>query len=140
MPLAAFFVLAQVRVQSDSEDIDAFDGLGKRSPMLAVGMTIIMAAMAGVPLTAGFLGKFFVFLLAAKAGLWWGVVLAAIGAAAGFYYYFKLIRSMWWNEPAEDAKPLELPKLSGYCFATLTTAIVILGIWPQPILWLLGGE
>ncbi|MEP4079324.1 NADH-quinone oxidoreductase subunit N [Haloferula sp.] len=138
MTLAAFFVLAQVRVQSDSEMIDAFDGLGKRSPMLAVSMTVIMAALAGIPLTAGFLGKFFVFLLAANAGLWWGVVLAAIGAAAGFYYYFKLIRSMWWNEPADDAKPLVLPKISSYCVATLTIAILVLGVWPQPILWLLG--
>jgi NADH-quinone oxidoreductase subunit N len=138
MTLAAFFVLAQVRVQSDSELVDAFDGLGKRSPMLAVAMTIIMAALAGVPLTAGFWGKFFVFLLAAKVGLWWGVILAAIGATAGFYYYFKLIRSMWWNEPVAGAGALELPQISRYCVAILTTAVVILGIWPQPILWLLG--
>jgi NADH-quinone oxidoreductase subunit N len=140
MTLAAFFVLAQVRVQSNSEMIDAFDGLGKRSPMLAVGMTVITAALAGVPLTAGFLGKFFVFILAAKAGLWWGLVLAAIGAAAGFYYYFKLIRAMWWNEPADDAKPIELPHISSYCVAVLTTLVVVLGVWPQPILWLLGLE
>ena len=138
MTLASFFVLAQVRVQNDSEMIDAFDGLGKRNPMLAVSMTIIMAALAGIPLTAGFWGKFFVFLLAAKAGLWWGFILAALGATAGFYYYFKLIRSMWWNESAADAKPIALPKISGYCVAALTTAVVVLGVWPQPILWLLN--
>jgi NADH-quinone oxidoreductase subunit N len=140
MTLASFFVLAQVRVQNDSEMIDAFDGLGKRSPMLAVAMTIIMAALAGIPLTAGFWGKFFVFLLAAKAGLWWGVILAAVGATAGFYYYFKLIRSMWWNDPADGTRPLQLPKISSYCVAALTTAVIILGVWPQPILWLLGIE
>ncbi|MEM9235651.1 MAG: NADH-quinone oxidoreductase subunit N [Verrucomicrobiota bacterium] len=140
MTIAAFFVLAQVRAQGDSEMIDAFDGLGKRNPMLAVAMTIIMAALAGIPLTAGFIGKFFVFLLAAESGLWWGVALAAIGAAAGFYYYFKLIRAMWWSSPAEDAKPIELPSISRSCVAVLTTAVVVLGVWPQPILWLLGGE
>lgn len=138
MTLAAFFVLAQVRIQEDSEMIDAFDGLGKRSPMLAVAMTIIMAALAGIPLTVGFWGKFFVFLLAANAGLWWGVILAAIGASAGFYYYFKVIRSMWWNEPADKAKSLELPRISRACVAALTTAVIVLGVWPQPILWLLG--
>lgn len=140
MTLASFFVLAQVRVQNDSDMINAFDGLGKRSPMLAVGMTIIMAALAGIPLTAGFWGKFFVFLLAAKAGLWWGVILAAVGATAGFYYYFKLIRAMWWNEPATDSGPLVLPKISSYCVGILTAAIVVLGVWPQPILWLLGAN
>ncbi|MGB6219715.1 NADH-quinone oxidoreductase subunit N [Haloferula sp.] len=138
MTLAAFFVLAQVRILEDSEMIDAFDGLGKRSPMLAVAMTIIMAALAGIPLTVGFWGKFFVFLLAANAGLWWGVILAAIGASAGFYYYFKVIRSMWWNEPADKAKSVELPKISRVCVAALTTAVIVLGVWPQPILWLLG--
>lgn len=138
MTLAAFFVLAQVRVQQDAETIDAFDGLGKRNPVLALGLTVIMAALAGVPLTAGFLGKFFVFDLAVRSGLWWGVAIAAVGAAAGFYYYFKLIRAMWWTEPSADLKPLALPQITRFVVATLTVAVLVLGVWPQPILWLLG--
>ena len=137
MTLASFFVLAQVRIQSDSEQIDAFNGLGKRNPTLAIGLTIIMAALAGVPLTAGFLGKFFVFSLAVEAKLWWGVALAVVGAAAGFYYYFKIIRAIWWEAPAGDAKPLVLPHLTRTCLVALTLAVLVLGIWPQPILWLL---
>jgi len=138
MTLAAFFVLAQVRIQSDSEMIDAFNGLGQRSPGLAMAMTLVMAALAGVPLTAGFVGKFFVFSLAVQAGLWWGVGIAFVAAAAGFYYYFKLIRAMWWNSPGEDAKPLELPQITRVCVIVLTAATVLFGFWPQPILWLLG--
>lgn len=138
MTLGAFFVLAQVRVQSDSDMIDAFNGLGQRNPGLAVAMTLIMAALAGVPLTAGFLGKFFVFALAVNAGLWWGVGIAFIAAAAGFYYYFKLIRAMWWNAPVGDAKPVVLPRISRICVTILTVATVLFGVWPQPILWLLG--
>lgn len=138
MTLASFFVLAQVRIQSGSERIDAFDGLGKRNPTLALGLTIIMAALAGVPLTAGFWGKFFVFKLAVGAGLWWGVALATIGAAAGFYYYFKIIRAVWWEAPAGDAKPLVLPQITRTCVVGLTVAVLVLGVWPQPILWLLN--
>jgi NADH-quinone oxidoreductase subunit N len=138
MTLASFFVLAQVRIQSDSEQIDAFNGLGKRNPTLAIGLTVIMAALAGVPLTAGFLGKFFVFSLAVEAKLWWGVGLAFIGAAAGFYYYFKIIRAIWWEAPAGDAKPLVLPHLTRTCVVALTLAVIVLGVWPQPILWLLN--
>lgn len=137
MTLASFFVLAQVRIQSGSEQIDAFNGLGKRNPTLAIGLTIIMAALAGVPLTAGFLGKFFVFSLAVEAKLWWGVGLAFIGAAAGFYYYFKIIRAIWWEAPAGDAKPLVLPQITRSCVVGLTLAVIVLGVWPQPILWLL---
>lgn len=137
MTLASFFVLAQIRIQDGSEQIDAFNGLGKRNPTLALGVTVIMAALAGVPLTAGFYGKFFVFALAAKAHLWWGVALAAVGAAAGFYYYFKIIRAIWWEAPADGAKPLILPQITRFCLVGLTLAVIVLGIYPAPIEWLL---
>ena len=137
MTLASFFILAQVRIQDGSEEINAFNGLGKRNPTLAIGLTLIMAALAGVPLTAGFLGKFFVFSLAVEAKLWWGVGLAFIGAAAGFYYYFKIIRAIWWEAPADGAKPLVLPRITRTCVVAMTVAVLVLGVWPQPILWLL---
>lgn len=140
MTLAAFFVLGQVRIARDSDEIDAFDGLGKRSPQLAGLMTVIMASLAGLPLTAGFIGKFFVFSVAVQSGLWWGVGVAFIGAAAGFYYYFKVIRAMWWNEGPGDAPVIELPKISRISVYTLTGAILVLGVWPQPILWVLGSS
>jgi NADH-quinone oxidoreductase subunit N len=139
MTLAAFFILARVRLLQDSDEIDAFDGLGRRSPMLAGLMTAIMASLAGVPLTAGFIGKFFVFSLAVRSELWWAVGIALVGAAAGFYYYFKLIRAMWWESPAEGAdSPIELPQISRICVFTLTGAVLVLGVWPEPILWVIG--
>ena len=138
MTLASFFILAQVRIQDGSEEINAFNGLGKRNPTLAIGLTLIMAALAGVPLTSGFLGKFFVFSLAVEAKLWWGVGLAFIGAAAGFYYYFKIIRAIWWEAPAAGAKPLVLPQITRTCVVAMTVATLVLGVWPQPILWLLN--
>lgn len=138
MTLASFFVLAQIRVQEGTDQIDAFNGLSKRNPVLAIGMTVIMAALAGVPLTAGFIGKFFVFSLAVGAGLWWGIAFAFIGAAAGFYYYFKIIRAIWWESASDRDKPLVLPQITRACVVGLTLAILVLGIWPQPILWLLG--
>ena len=138
MTLASFFILAQVRIQDGSEEINAFNGLGKRNPTLAIGLTLIMAALAGVPLTAGFVGKALVFMLAVDAGLWWGIALAAIGAAAGFYYYFKIIRAIWWEAPADGAKPLVLPQITRTCVVAMTVATLVLGVWPQPILWLLN--
>lgn len=136
MTLGVFFVLAQVRIQRDGEMITDFNGLGKTNPILALSLTILLAALAGVPLTAGFIGKFFVFSLAVDAGLWWGIGIAFIAAAAGFYYYLNIVRAMWWTAPGELA-PVNLPIISKACIALLTAATLVLGIYPQPILDLL---
>jgi NADH-quinone oxidoreductase subunit N len=135
MTLGIFFVLAQVRIQRDGEEISDFKGLGKSNTPLAIAVTILLAALAGVPLTAGFVGKLFVFSLAVNAGLWWAVVIAFIGAAAGFYYYFKVIRAMWWTD--STAAAITLPPITRVVVITLTTATVIIGFWPEPILALL---
>jgi len=132
MTLGVFFVLAQVRIQRDGENISDFNGLGKTNPRLALALTVLLAALAGVPLTAGFIGKFFVFYLAVEAHLWWAVGIATLAAAAGFYYYFKVIRAMWWTPPT-DATPVNLPPISTACIAILTLAVLLFGIWPQPI-------
>ena len=136
MTLGVFFILSQVRIQRDGEEITDFNGLGKTNPLLALTLTVLLAALAGVPLTAGFIGKFLVFQLAVNAGLWLGVGVAAIAAAAGFYYYFKVMRAMWWADPAEAAA-VTLPAISKVCVATLTIATIVLGTWPAPILTLL---
>jgi NADH-quinone oxidoreductase subunit N len=137
MTLGVFFVLAQVRIQRDGEMITDFNGLGKTNPRLALALTVLLAALAGVPLTAGFIGKFFVFFLAVEAHLWWALGIATIAAGAGFYYYFKVIRAMWWAPPADDT-PLRLPPISAACIAILTISVLLFGIWPQPIWALLS--
>lgn len=133
MTMGVFFVLAQIRIQRDGESITDFNGLGKTNPQLALALTVLLAALAGVPLTAGFIGKFLVFSLAVEAKLWWGVGIAFIAAAAGFYYYFNVIRAMWWSAPAKDSMAIVLPRISKVCIATLTVAVLVIGFWPQPI-------
>ncbi|MBK1854540.1 NADH-quinone oxidoreductase subunit N [Verrucomicrobiaceae bacterium 5K15] len=137
MTFAAFFVLALVRNQDDSDLIDAFDGLGKRNPLLAAVLTITMAALAGIPLTAGFWGKFFIFAAAINAGQsWWLLAIAFVSVAAGFYYYLKVVKAMYWNAPTTE-KAIEVPVITKSVLALLTLAILLFGIWPQPIMDLL---
>ena len=136
MTLGVFFVLSQVRIQREGEEIAHFNGLGKTNPVLALALTVLLAALAGVPLTAGFLGKFFVFALAVDAHLWVGVGVAFIAAAAGFYYYLNVVRAMWWAPPG-DLAPVVLPPISKVCVAVMVIATLVLGVYPQPILALL---
>ena len=138
MTFAAFFVLAVIHRNTGSDEISAFEGLGQRHPTLAFMTAIIMGALAGLPLTAGFWGKFLAFKIAVDGGLWVPVILGFVGVAAGFYYYFQVIRAMYWRNSI-NTKRLRVRPLSFWVIVGLTTLVVILGVWPQPIFWLIGA-
>lgn len=141
MTLLAFLVVGLVRVHRNSEEIEAYRGLGKSSPFLALALLIAMASLAGVPLTAGFFGKFFVFQLAIQGGHWWLVTLAAVGAGAGFYYYLKVVAAMYWDEPAGGAARAAAIPVSATTRAAIVALIVLIvaaGFAPRLILGLIG--
>ena len=102
MTLLAFLVMTNVRVKGGGEDLDSYRGLFRRSPFSAVAMLVSMSSLAGVPLTAGFFGKFFVFSLAVQQGRWILLIVASICASLGFYYYLKIAASMFMS--ASDGK------------------------------------
>jgi NADH-quinone oxidoreductase subunit N len=137
MTLLCFAVLVVINRASASDDLRAFDGLHRRSPFLAFAVLIGAASLAGVPLTAGFLGKFFVFISAAGAGQWVGLGVGVAGAAAGFYYYLKVLRNMYWNAPSGDPGPLAVSPLLKYTIMVLIAATILLGVYPAPVLGLL---
>ena len=136
MTMLSFAVVGVINRVSGSDDFTAFDGLATRSPFLAFAMLISAVSLAGVPLTVGFLGKFFVFTLAVDSGYTWPVVIAIIGAAAGFYYYLKIVRAMYWNPPKETA-PITVGATMKVLVILLIAATLILGVYPQPLLSLL---
>lgn len=132
MTIVAFAVLALVRDETGGEDLTHFDGLGKRSPFAAFALVIAMASLAGVPLTFGFLGKLRMFLDVVDSKQWLLVGTAMIAASAGFYYYFKVIKHMYWHEPA-DPRTFAFPKATAAMVTLLVAAILVFGIYPRPI-------
>lgn len=138
MTLLCFAVLVIVGRHTGSDDLRAFDGLHKRSPFLAFALLMGVASLAGVPLTGGFTGKFFVFLAAAGSAQWIALGFAVAGAAAGFYYYFKVVRSMYWNNPAPGAEsPIVCSALIRTVIIVLIAATVVIGVYPQVVMGLL---
>ncbi len=132
MTLLSFAVLVIVSQQT-GDRISDFDGLGKRSPFLAFAMLIGMVSLAGIPFTAGFLGKFFIFYAAIAQRQLALVVVGVITVACGFYYYLKVIRAMYWQSAATVDK-IPVSALSRFAMSALILAIIGLGIYPQPIL------
>lgn len=138
MTVSAFYILQSVSLKTGSDNISTFQGLAKTHPALAWTLTIILAALAGLPLTAGFFGKFFVFQAAIAAKFWLPIGIAFVGAAAGFYYYFKVIKTMFWN-PSAHGPEIHLSSTAKYVVYPSAALLIILGLYPQPIFSLLGS-
>jgi NADH-quinone oxidoreductase subunit N len=132
MTLLSFAVLVIV-AQQTGEKISDFDGLASRSPFLAFAMLIGMISLAGVPFTAGFFGKFFIFNAALKQHQIALVVVGVITVGCGFYYYLKVVRAMYWQSTAKIDK-IPVNGLSRLAISALIIATIWLGVYPQPIL------
>src|SRR5213596_1250329 len=131
MTLLSFAVLIIV-AQQTGEQIADFDGLAKRSPFLAFAMLIGMISLAGVPFTAGFLGKFYIFYAAVSQRQIALIVAGVITVGCGFYYYLKVVRAMYWQSVDKtDAIPVN--GLSRVAISALIVATICLGVYPQPI-------
>jgi NADH-quinone oxidoreductase subunit N len=137
MTLLSFLVMIVVANHSRGDDILHFNGLAKRSPFLAIGMLIAMLSLAGVPFTAGFIGKFLVFAAAIQQHHYVLVAIGVVTVAAGFYYYLRVISAMFWQEPNDDTR-ITISPLTRLAIGGLTAATIFFGLFPQPILDMLG--
>jgi NADH-quinone oxidoreductase subunit N len=132
MTILSFAVLVAVANYA-GDRIEDFNGLAQRSKFLSFAMLLAMASLAGIPFTAGFLGKFFIFDAAIRQHQTMLVVIAVITVACGFYYYLKVVRAMYWEEPT-DSVAIPVSSLSRVTMIALMALIIALGVYPQPIL------
>jgi len=133
MTLLSFVVMIVVANHSRGDDIVHFNGLSRRSPFLAFGMLIAMLSLAGLPFTAGFIGKFLVFAAAVQDRHFVLIAIGAITVGAGFYYYLRVVAAMYWQEPTDDTK-IHVRPLTRIIIGALALAIVVFGVYPAPIL------
>jgi NADH-quinone oxidoreductase subunit N len=131
MTLLSFAVLIIVAQQA-GEEISDYDGLARRSPFLAFAMLIGMVSLAGVPFTAGFLGKFFIFYAAIAQHQTILVIVGVLTVGCGFYYYLKVVRAMYWQ--STNLAKIPVNGLSRLAISALVIATIWLGVYPQPIL------
>jgi len=132
MTLLSFTVLILVS-QPAGDQLESFAGLSQRSPFLAFAMLVAMASLAGVPFTAGFLGKFLVFDAAIGTHHFGLVLVAIVTVGAGFYYYFKVVRAIYWDAPSSSTDKIIVSPLTRAALIALIAGTFILGVYPQPI-------
>jgi NADH-quinone oxidoreductase subunit N len=141
MNLGAFAVAIAIARNSGSDDIRDFAGLAKTAPVAAVAMTIFLLSLTGIPPTAGFLGKFYLFMGAIQSGTWaWLAVVAIINSAVSLYYYMNVVRLMWFGAEGEEA-PAPTVWPAGVRVVLWVTLIgtLALGLFPGGFLDLLNA-
>jgi len=135
MNLGAFGVIASLRQRNViGDEMDDIAGLFFRAPTEAVLMLIFLLSLAGIPLTAGFLGKFYVLTAGAAASRWVLLFTLIVSSTIGLFYYLRIVVVMYAQPTApgtkRDAPALPMPLPSTVALAALTGLVFLLGIYP----------
>jgi NADH-quinone oxidoreductase subunit N len=138
MNLGAFLVVIAVAEQSDGdESIEAFKGLGGRSPVLAICMAIFLFSLTGLPPFAGFVGKFYIFasLVRTAGGGWWFWFIAIVGvlnSVVSLFYYARVLKAMYLT-PADKADGIQVRPAFGATTLVLALPTLVLGVYWSPV-------
>jgi NADH-quinone oxidoreductase subunit N len=130
MNVGAFAVVVCLANALQSSDLSAYAGLAKRAPLLSALFVLFLLSLAGIPPTAGFIAKFYVFSAAYNAGWLWLVLIAAVNSVISVGYYFKILRAMYFGVPSTDS-PIEINPPTRLTLAATALATLFFGIMPQ---------
>ena len=134
MNLGAFFVVITIKNKTDGETFDDYKGLGWEMPIVGITMTLFMVSLTGLPPTAGFIGKFYIFasLIQGGGSFYWLVVIGGVNSVVSLYYYLRVVKVMYFDGDRKDLLVSPPKVLTGMLLATAVPTMV-LGIYWVPI-------
>ena len=134
--LGAFAVITMIRDSSgEVTDLNRWAGLAKKSPLVAGLFTLYLLSFGGLPLTAGFIGKFSIFSAAYQGGNMLVVVIAALASAVALFFYLRIVLMLWFTEPTNDSVTVVIPSILTRIAIFITAiATIVLGIAPSLLL------
>jgi NADH-quinone oxidoreductase subunit N len=125
--------LFAVLVKMKDYTFEGFNGLAKQQPVIAAASVVFLLSLAGIPLTAGFLAKFYMLKAAVETGSYlWLVILAVVMAAVSVYYYFRVIQAMYFKDG--EAQITEYTSTFKWTLGLLASVVILLGIFPNLLL------
>jgi NADH-quinone oxidoreductase subunit N len=133
MNLGAFLIVMMVANKTGSEDIDAYKGLGYRSPLIGVSMVIFFISLTGLPPTAGFIGKLYLFAALLDARWIWLAIVGAINSVISLYYYVRVLRNMFLRDPEGSSEPIVFSKPQLALVLLLVVPTILFGLYFSPI-------
>ncbi|MDO9186658.1 MAG: NADH-quinone oxidoreductase subunit N [Bacteroidia bacterium] len=133
--IATFCILNIITNAKGNDTVDSFNGLGKSNPFLAFVMTVALLSLAGIPPTAGFFAKYYIFTAAFQSGFTGLVLIAIVASLVGVYYYFRIIIAMYFKESTDETITVKINHK--ILLITVAIAIIALGLFPDFIIRLL---
>lgn len=127
--LGAFIAIIAISNRTGSDNISDYSGMAKRSPLLALGLTLSLISLLGLPPTSGLIAKVYLFNAAVQQGLAWLVILAVINSVISAFYYMRVVKTMWLGAPATEDKVLSTGTLS-VALIISSVGVLALGIIP----------
>ena len=135
MNVGAFAVISHISGEGERYvTLEDYEGLGRRSPLLAAILTIFLLSLIGIPITGGFFAKFYVFSAALQANLVGLVIIGVLNSAVASYYYLRLIVVMYMRDAREEVPVLPIPIGLGAALAISLAATIYLGVLPGRLL------
>jgi NADH-quinone oxidoreductase subunit N len=136
MNLGAFYTVMIVSNKLGSESIDAYRGLGYASPLVGVSFTIFLLSLTGIPPTAGFVGKLYLFAALINGKWFWLAIIGALNSVVSLYYYVRILRNMFLRDaegtPTGQAPTGQAPK--ELHFSRIQVAILLILVIPTLLL------
>lgn len=132
MNLGAFFVAMVAAEGTGSDEIPDHAGLSQRAPWVAAAMVVFMLSLTGIPPTAGFVGKFYLFAAAVDVGLLWLAALAVVNSVVSLYYYVGVLRALYLM-PAPTPGPVSVPGGLRTGLVVALAGTLVVGLYPQPV-------
>ena len=133
MNLGAFYVVMLVANKTGSEDIDAYKGLGYRTPLVGVAMAVFLVSLTGLPPTAGFVGKLYLFAALLDARWIWLAIVGALNSVVSLYYYARVFRNMFLRDPEGAAEPIRISGAEVVLLIALVIPTLLLGVYFAPL-------
>jgi NADH-quinone oxidoreductase subunit N len=133
MNLGAFYVVMLIANRTGSEDVEEYRGLGARAPFMMVALAVFLVSLTGLPPTAGFVGKLYLFSALINDGWIWLALAGALNSVISLYYYVRVFRNIFLRSAEHEQPPLKFGALSGVVVLLLLVPTLLLGVYFSPL-------
>jgi NADH-quinone oxidoreductase subunit N len=133
MNLGAFYVVMLIANKTGSENIEDYQGLAGRTPFLSFSLAVFLISLTGLPPTAGFVGKLYLFAALLNQGWIWLAVVGVLNTVVSLYYYVRVFRNVYLRADERPTEPIRIGWIQGATVLVLLVPIFLLGLYFTPL-------